>query len=269
MKSYKLIGLSIIFLFIISGTPIKKNKKTYYPSGKLHSSGWYINDTIPVGEYSEYFKNGKLAWRTHYNDSGQIDGLNERYFKNGSLCESAIFVSGKCQGFDYRYYENGKLKSKVFAINSRQIGDSYYFYKNGNKYRYNFYDFRDTNDIDIKWDSIGNLVTHQRHYIMIDSIKLTKDSTGQECAFICNLMMLVSNPPYCRTTVNIQYLSQNNNLMKSDTVIGIPYYCSKNSFMDSLTRIKIFSREYDSITNKSVHSEDTIDIYDPQSLIEN
>ena len=53
----------------------------------------------------EYFENGKLNWKTNY-EEGKLDGTSEIYYKNGQLKEESNWVNGIKDGLFKNIYWN-------------------------------------------------------------------------------------------------------------------------------------------------------------------
>jgi len=247
-----ILGVVIAIGFFAGCNNKKKPKKTYYPSGKLKSSGWYIKDSIPVDTLFNFFENGNVSSVQKRNDSGYLNGLTRYYYDNGILQAIDNYENDYLQGFGYRYSKSGKLYSKILYSNDKQVGDCYWYDIDGisvNKYA--FYDFLGHNRNLIEWDSTGNIVKDLRPIAFVDSIRAYNDVQDKDNERSYDISLLISNPPKCLSIIKIEYISKSGILIKKDSVGGEHHYVVKERFPDSLFTIRFVGIQYDSIKKKS------------------
>lgn len=254
MRKNYIVYFLLILIFIAGCVSKHKRKflKAYYPSGKLMHSGWYINDSIPVDTILKYYENGKLSSVAIYDSSGKLNGSVISYFENGNKEQINNYIHGQLQGFSYVFNKSGSLDSKIFSLNGKQIGDYYGYDKNGNLNNYAFY-WDDTTYVNyIEYDSIGKIKPEQNSRpILFNNITKIRDSTSEnKMQKNCKIQLVISNPPNCRTKVNIDFISNKGLLIKSDSVVNAPYYFSHIVLPDSLKLIKFSAIQYDSTIKK-------------------
>ena len=250
------------FIFLVSCKSYKQKIfiKEYYASGKLKSKGWCTaKDSIPIDSIFFYYENGNLESIQVKDDSGLTNGISRYYFENGKIEGIDNYVHGMAQGFSNNYTEDGKRYDSIFFLNNNQVGDFYGFSKNGDINYYAFLDFKGQNRNLMKWDSTGKLVKDLRHIIVVvDSGKIVA-AAGRKNEFLCDIKFLISNPPKCRSSLNIAFFSNEGRVMKKDSVTGVPFYQIKTYISDVLDSIKILAIQFDSVKNKN--SYETINIY--------
>ena len=253
--------LSILVVCFFCGCFTKKERKIvkkYYNSGKLKSYGYYIKDTIPVDTLHSLYEDGNLSSIMIYDSSGYLQGQTIFYYENGNKYQIINYNKGVTNDFFYEFSEGGELKSKIFFLNDSQIGDSYVFSKEMVTV-YNFYDFEKHNINFITYDSVsGNIIKDIRQKIFVDSLRPYNDTLDKEHERSYDMLVIISNPPKCRSTVKVEYLSKNGVLMKNDSITSRSYYFSKERFPDSLFSIKIFGSQYDSLKHKSTYQESNV-----------
>jgi len=256
-----LILCSIFFLVFIMLSGCLEEKKernsaeSFYASGALKSKKWFWKEGVFVDTAYYYFENGKTSSIDILNDSGVLDGISKVFYESGYIYQSIPYNNGIREGFILEYTPIGNLSSKIFYLNENQIGDSYWFYENNKFSRYNFYDFKKRNLNLITYDSItGRPIKDMYQDIFIDSIIInkTKDSF--------KIQLLLSNPPKRRSTIRIDYLSSSGRILKSDSIIGKPYYLIKDRLNDSLKTIKYFATQYDSLRKENISQSKNINV---------
>lgn len=243
------IKILLLIFFISSCTEnvSKKQKIEYYPSGKIKSKGWYVRDTVHVDTLITFFANGKIATNEVYDSVGNAVQAKS-YYDNGIMSVEVNYKNGLANGFGYVYYESGNIEQKKFHINDSLVGDAFFYAKNNNIKTYGFYEWTGKNINLIKYDSsIGDIKKDMRQVIYIDSIKIYQANNNS----YLELQLVVSNPPHCKSIVRLDYLSKNGFIIKSDSVIGSPYYFSKEKLCDSLIEIRFSATQYDSLMNES------------------
>lgn len=228
---------------------IQKNK--YYPSGKLKSYGYYMHDSIPVDTLFTLYEDGKILSKQLYDSIGKAV-KSIYYFENGVASQVINFKQGLANDFIYDFYNNGFVNKKSFYVNDVQVGDAYYYKLNGVIDTYGFYEWNGRNINLIKYDSItGKSIKDMRQTIYLDSVRIDTDTFDKEHKYFCNIILVVSNPPNCRSTVRIDFLSENGNLISSDSITGQPYYSAKKLLPKNLFAIKFSGSQYDSLTQES------------------
>lgn len=255
---------SIIFIFIIivegcSNKGTRVIKRTYYSSGELKSCGVFIKDSIPVDTLINLFRNGRKSSLEIYSGSGKIEKILS-YYQNGNLNKIINYKRGVVNGFFLTYDSTGKLLNKAFYYNGNQIGDTYFYYEDS--LIYNFYDWEGENISQIIYDRDFKILNDQRQAIFIDSVKFNNDTTTVKNNNIINvfhqdILVLISNPPKCKTDITIKYISNQNILMEEDSTKGVQLFHIKTSYQDSLAEILISGQQYDSITKKTTYQTST------------
>ena len=89
-----------------SGYSLQGWNETYYKSGKLLHSGYYIDGKLLT--YKNYFENGQCESTFENTDPRRC--LMKEYFDNGQIRKQTNYYSGLAQK-QYEYYENGQPKS--------------------------------------------------------------------------------------------------------------------------------------------------------------
>lgn len=226
----------------------KKLLKEYYQSGKLKKSGWYIKSQILVDTTFYYFENGNFERIEVRNDSGQLNGITKLYHDNGLVSQEISYLNNFVRGFTNSYDENGKLTSKLFYLNTRQIGDGYWYAHNGKINQYGFNGFGKEYRNFIKYDEYGKILEKIAPLIFMDSLStyLTSDEK------VYDVSLLLSNPPNCRTSVLINYISKDSIIKRQDSVISQPYYFKKEKFSSDIDRVMFYGKQYDSLTGKTL-----------------
>ena len=233
----------------------KNYTETFYASGALKSKKWFWKDGVFVDTAYYYFENGKTSSIDILNDSGVLHGVSKIFYESGNIYQSIPYKNGIREGFILEYTQNGNLSSKLFYLNESQKGDSYWFYENNKFSRYNFYDFKGHNLNLITYDSItGKPVKDMYQDILIDSFNLNKEKDSFE------IQLLLSNPPNCRSTVRIDYIVVNGQVVKSDSVSGKPYYLIKGRLNESLKTIKYFATQYDSLKKENSSQSKNVNV---------
>ena len=129
------------------------DKTFYYESGKVLSTGPYINGNlngtwnyfyedgktqataeydngIENGNWVWYFQNGQVMRKGVYN-KGLIEGVWLNYYENGVVSDSSNYKLGRLSGESVNYYENGQIMRKGNFIRDRQDGLWKQFFDNG------------------------------------------------------------------------------------------------------------------------------------------
>jgi len=226
----------------------KKLVKEYYQSGKLKKSGWYLHSKIPVDTIFYYFEDGNTERIEVRNDSGQLNGITRLYHANGLISKEIPYLNNSVKGFINSYSEKGQLASRLFYLNTRQIGDGYWYVPSGKINQYGFNGFGKDYRNFIKYDENGKILEKIAPIIFMDSIS-TYVTTDENMYAVS---LLLSNPPNCRTSVLINYLSQDSIIKLQDSVISQPYYFKKEKFSSDIDRVMFYGKQYDSSTGKTL-----------------
>ncbi|MEO6489785.1 MAG: hypothetical protein ABIO04_07595 [Ferruginibacter sp.] len=226
----------------------KKILKEYYPSGKLKKSGKYIKSTIPVDSTFYYFENGNYERIEVRNDSGVLNGFSKSFHENGQVFQEIPYINNSVNGLISSYNEKGQLTSKLFYLDTRQLGDGYWFAETGNMSQYGFNGFGKDHRNFIKYDASGKISEKIAPFIFMDSVStyMNADDKTYEAS------LLLSNPPNCRTSVLINYLSKDSIIKQQDSVVSKPYYFKKQNFPYDIYRIIFYGKQYDSVTGKTL-----------------
>ena len=88
--------------------------KLWYDNGNLKSTG-LKQDTLQLGEWKEYDKDGKLIGQASFDDHGKLkyaDGIIIDYFENFSIKSKKTYVKGILEGeaiyYNWKYHDNGQ-----------------------------------------------------------------------------------------------------------------------------------------------------------------
>ncbi len=249
----------LLLLIFLAGCTTKEKKvfiKKYYPSGKLLSYGWYVNDrdSFAIDTIYKFYENGKQSAISIYDSrgTGRLNGVSILYYDNGNKYQVTNYTKGLAQGFSYEYNKFGKLDTKQFYLDDKPIGDNYGYDKNGNLHHYAFY-WIDTNYVSyIEYDTLGNIKSglNKRPVLFNYFTKTSNDSSKNKIQKKCYVQIIPSNPPRCRTSVHIEFISQNGFVIKKDSVVNAELYTKQYEMPDSLKLIKYYAIQYDSIINK-------------------
>jgi hypothetical protein len=252
MKKYILFFTAIVFFIGCFDKGKRSYKKKYYPSGKLKSYGYYIQDSIPVDTIFTLYEDGKISAKEVYDSIGNAV-ISVSYFESGIVSQEINYQQGLANGFLYDFFKTGFLKQKSFYVNDIQVGDTYYYSANGVIDTYGFYEWKERNINLVKYDSVtGMSIKDMRQTIYLDSVKVARNTVDKAQNYFCDIILVISNPPKCRSTVRIDYLTKNGFAIKSDTITGQPFYFTQNTtFPDSLFAIKFTASQYDSLTGDS------------------
>ena len=251
MKNYILFFIAILFFSGCFDKSKRNYKQKYYSSGKLKSYGYYIQDSIPVDTLFTLYEDGRISSKEIYDSTGNaIKSLS--YFENGIVSEEINYINGLANGFAYAFSETGKIEKKLFYVNDNKVGDAFFYSDYTNSIdRYGFYEWNGHNINLVKYDSLtGKPLKDMRQTIYLDSVKIDTDTVDREHKYFCDIMLVISNPPNCRSTVRIDFLSESGNLIRSDSITGQPYYSAKKLLPESLFVIKFSGSQYDSLTQE-------------------
>lgn len=263
IKQFLLIIFISMFVFFAIGCKTdnkKKFKQQYFPSGILKNKGWYIRDSIAVDTIIHYFENGNTYLLEVRNDSGYLNGAIKSYYENGRMQELMNYKNDNLEGFSYHFRKDGTIESKIFYTKDKKAGDCFWYDSTNTVVRkYGFYDLEGHNRNLIIYDSIGNILKDFRQVIYIDSIRTYLDSINNSDVSFYNVLLLISNPPKCRTTITIDYL-KGLILKRKDSIIDQQYYFRKKRFSDSITSVKYSGVQYDSIKKSFLYQKGSVTI---------
>lgn len=234
-------------------------KKQFYTSGKLKSSGWYIKDSIPVDTLYTFYETGSILGIDIFDSLGDYKKAMG-YYEKGNMNEIINYENGLANGFRYLFYENGQVKSKVFYFNDLSVGDAFWYDKFGNITSYNFYDWKEHNINLIKYDNLGKIIKDFRQAIFLDSSKIHANLLTKDSISMYNLFVVISNPPHCKSVIKIDYLSKNNNVIKSDTLINKSCYLKSEVLDNNISKINILGSQYDSLKKKDMFQKKIINL---------
>jgi hypothetical protein len=227
----------------------KQYKKNYYSSSKLKDEGWYIHDSIPVDSIFRYYENGNIDVIERRDDSGYLAGITSFYYENGRLESLGSFVEGLAQGFNTRFYRTGGISEKTFWYHGMSVGDAYFYDSlTGNIDAYRYFDFLgNTINLTDYDSSTGKITKNILQEFYTDSIKemnKKEDSIKGDKRF--DILLIISNPPKCKTNITIEYKAKNILLMR-DTVPSGPYYYIEKIVPNSVDSINYLGSLYDSL----------------------
>ncbi|MEO6540880.1 MAG: hypothetical protein ABIN74_07830 [Ferruginibacter sp.] len=251
-------GCLIIVCCLILVSCNKKEKealKEFYPSGKLKRSGWVNADKMLIDTIFYYFENGKYERIEIRDDSGRLNGISTSFRADGTIYQEIPYVNNSIEGFIYSYTENGRLASRIHRVKARQIGDAYWYDETGEIYQYGFYGFGTNHSNFIKYDKTGKIVNKIAPYIFMDSVSSYTAANSEQKT--CEVFLLLSNAPKCRTSVLINYLSKDSSIVKQDSVTGRSYFYKKEKSAQGIYNIVLLGRQYDSLTGKSLSQKMT------------
>jgi uncharacterized protein len=100
-----------------------------YVNGKKQFEANYINNQ-PVGEWAEYFFDGKIKSLKYYRH-GLQDSICREYYHNGKIKTEGQYTSGNKTGEWKDYSKVGTLTGKATYVNGELDGKRFYYYENG------------------------------------------------------------------------------------------------------------------------------------------
>lgn len=109
-----------------------QNLKHWYDS-KTHGIKAIVNsnadNTKLLGYCENYYRNGRMASKGYYDNSGNKTGLWTFYYQNGAVFEEVTYENGKLQGAFKTFYDNGSLKREgSFSAGVQSGGQKDYNY---------------------------------------------------------------------------------------------------------------------------------------------
>ena len=153
MKTF--INILIVSFFFSCGSHKKDNvtddkfkyEKYYFDSGELFSEG-FKKDTLFVGTWILYRKNGQISAIKSYNLNGIPDGLWQYFYSNGFISSYNTYKNDTIQGIEISYTSKGELIHKSIWENGKFNGNYEIYYGDS---------LCADNSTNYKYDSIGEL----------------------------------------------------------------------------------------------------------------
>jgi antitoxin component YwqK of YwqJK toxin-antitoxin module len=236
----------ILLLLIISSCenkyPKPVYKSTYYPSGSIKSSGWYINDSIPIRTLINFYENGNIERIINRDEYGVLNGMCFYYDEQGRLYSKGSYTDNLLEGFWYEL-NTGTFDNKSFYFNGVQVGDVYGYDTLGRVNYYAFFDFNTRLVILQTWDQHENLeddLIKQNFDIRVKHLEKNKFEVAA----------ILANPPKYNSKLRITYKSRSGETLKSDSICNTQLYYTTVNFGRKLSSIVFESEQYDSITGK-------------------
>jgi antitoxin component YwqK of YwqJK toxin-antitoxin module len=122
--------LTAITFYIFSAVYAQEEKeKTYYPNGKLESTGTLINGK-KNGTWVYYFENGNVSRKINFKDDLE-DGLVKTFFPDNKRNEEIFYSNGNVDSL-YRFYRTGKMKERTYYSSNRKDRNTFLFDSLGN-----------------------------------------------------------------------------------------------------------------------------------------
>ena len=174
----------VIFSFLIISYASYKlsegvngEQKYYYESGKLMSTGQYIDSKMDgawnyfyesgepqaIASYDKGMEQGTWKWffedgstmRTGTYEKGMFEGLWLNYYDSGAVSDSSYYEHGRLSGKSSVYHENGQLMRSGNFKRDRQDGVWQEFYENGQKRTEGSYEAGDQKGVWHFWNQNG------------------------------------------------------------------------------------------------------------------
>jgi len=123
--------------------------------------GSYVNNE-PVGEWKQYFFDGKIKSLKYYKD-GLLDSIYREYYYNGKLSiEGKYYLGNKTGEWNY-YSKTGKLSTKEEFADGELTGKKYNYYENGKVQTEAGYQYGDRNGLFKRFDEDGLLMVQTNY----------------------------------------------------------------------------------------------------------
>ena len=181
MKIIEIIIISTFScLFLFSCQEDKQYVYKYYEDGSIHKKIEAIYDTVPHGEWVEYYQNGEVKLLTSF-DSGYNEGLRREYYANGNIKSVLPMSKSKIQGFAKAFYANGNILWSGTYINGIRDGIFKEYYENdsGKILRERYFAFNPViNEENLyagkEYDKNGNIINYERIVDLVSSLDTIK-----------------------------------------------------------------------------------------------
>lgn len=134
-KMVRYSGNRIVGEYEINAEGLKHGKWVIYyrRTNAVNYEFYYING-IKHGPDLEYYTNGQVTVRKHYDNGELIEGI-KYYYDTGVLKGEIPVANGKRNGLSRFYYPNGQLESVWEYVDNRSTPIEKY-YENGKKHRF-------------------------------------------------------------------------------------------------------------------------------------
>ncbi|WP_421849511.1 hypothetical protein [Marinomonas sp.] len=99
--------------YVASGKVTKKQAIVGYTSDKD------LTNLLYIGEFKQYYNNGKIQQTTSYDLNGIKDGAQTIFYKNGTVHQTLHYSNGQLNGTVSTFHQNGKLESEEQYINNK------------------------------------------------------------------------------------------------------------------------------------------------------
>jgi antitoxin component YwqK of YwqJK toxin-antitoxin module len=83
-----------------------------FMNGRLAQSANYVNGTI-IGQVKSFYEDGSIRSEKHFNDRGQLNGIEKYWSEDGFLRSETIYINGKREGLMKEYFVNGQIKAEI------------------------------------------------------------------------------------------------------------------------------------------------------------
>lgn len=227
----------------------KKYKESFYPSGKLKSSGWYIHDSIPIDTLRYFYENGGISSLQIRDNFGFLNGPTKYFYPNGDLKAVDNYQHDMLQGFSFQYRRSGGFESKVFYLDDRRRGDAYWYHYDGQTVRtYGFFDFNSQNRNLCKYDSLGKRIRDQQPIVFVDSVEVSSEA---DHSYKYVISILLFNSPHCSNSLTVNFLDRSQTVVRRNSISNVSHFYKKESFTTELSAIDIIASRFDSITKST------------------
>lgn len=114
----------------------------YSENNNLERTGFYLNETIPFHNWTDFYENGNVKYSYCYNENGKFDKKMEFYYSNGQLAFEKEYINGKVWNINKLYSPKGKALEKgtlkdgngtLKTYNDKGNYDSTIYYVDGTK----------------------------------------------------------------------------------------------------------------------------------------
>jgi len=118
-------------ILVNNGKTLNGYWELYYPAGNIKSKGNFNKNGEREGEWTGYFRSGKLKAR-EFSKNGKLDGLQQYYFENGNPSSIENYTNGQPDGLITTYYYAGNTRSVTNYKAGKKDGEVKAYYFNGN-----------------------------------------------------------------------------------------------------------------------------------------